>query len=116
MSKIATELKEFQIKTVNWMIENENKHDGGMILNEAGTGKTLTCLSLMDRQEKLTLIICPSGLIHNWINEIKKHTLIDLNKVVVYHGQQRYDIKIKKDQKIILTSYTTLANDYKNNR
>lgn len=112
-NKIITELKDFQIKTVNWMIENENKHDGGMVLNEAGTGKTLTCLSLMVQHEKLTLIVCPAGLIHNWITEIKKHTSINLNKVVVYHNQQRYKIHIQKDQKIIITSYTTLANDYK---
>ncbi|KNZ59985.1 hypothetical protein VP01_1631g2 [Puccinia sorghi] len=37
-----------------------------------------------------TLIICPARLIHNWINEIQKHTHQDYIKIIKYHGPKCY--------------------------
>lgn len=108
---LKTQLHNFQKDTINWMTEHESKYDGGMLLNEAGTGKTLTCLGLMNENPMSTLIICPSGLIENWLCEIKKHTYIDNETVVVYYNQQRHKIIYNDKTKIYITSYAILAKE-----
>jgi SWI/SNF-related matrix-associated actin-dependent regulator of chromatin subfamily A3 len=102
---IETELKEFQKTTVNWMLEREEKNGGGMLLNEPGLGKTLCCLNVIITGGGRTLVICPAGLIKNWVEEIDKHTIgVSCN---VYHGSGR---KLN-DALINITSYSTLNRD-----
>jgi hypothetical protein len=36
---LKTTLKDFQVTTVKWMKEHENKYDGGLLMNEPGLGK-----------------------------------------------------------------------------
>ena len=45
--KVKTELKDYQNATVDWMIDHESKYGGGMILSEAGTGKSLCIVSYL---------------------------------------------------------------------
>ena len=72
MLKIKTTLKSFQVDTVKWMCEHEDKYDGGLLLNDAGTGKSISVLATIVKSPVKTLIVCPAGLVDNWINEIKK--------------------------------------------
>lgn len=110
--QLKTTLKDFQEQTVTWMNEQENLYDGGMLLNEAGTGKTITCLSLIVNNPIKTLIVCPSGLINNWLNEIKMHTNIDLNSIVIYHDKNRKNIIYNKKQFIFITSFNILSREF----
>lgn len=116
MSKmqLKTNLKDFQKQTVEWMKEQENLYDGGMLLNEAGTGKTITCLSLIIDNPIKTLIVCPSGLINNWLNEIKMHTNIDISSIVIYHDKNRKTIIYNKKQFIFITSFNILSREFNN--
>ena len=102
---VKTNLKEFQEKTVEWMCGREKKYGGGLLLNEPGLGKTLCCLSVISRDIKKTLVVCPAGLIRNWEEEIKRHTSGVLYNV--YHGSGRK----MTDALITITSYTTLNMD-----
>ena len=121
MFNVNTKLKDFQKRTVRWMIKQEKENNGGLLLNEPGTGKSICCLDLIlkttnitnakkvknvketkkDKKVKetknvkdvkndnenvkktepqKTLVLCPSGLVMNRVNEIKKHTnLTDKN-------------------------------------
>jgi SWI/SNF-related matrix-associated actin-dependent regulator of chromatin subfamily A3 len=112
MFKLTTELKDFQVKTVNWMKKHELKYDGGFLLNEAGLGKSISTLSLVCDNPVKTLIICPAGLIDNWINEINKHTNLSRFRVVKYYGNKRNDIEINDDQLIYITSYSIISKEF----
>lgn len=59
-----------------------------------------------------SLVIMPASLIHNWENEIRKFTpsLTYLN----YTGSQRFELqKNIKDVHLVLTTYGTIRNDFK---
>lgn len=108
--KVTTELKEFQKETIHKMIKNESLYDGGLLLNEAGLGKSICVLGLISSDCLKTLIICPAGLVDNWVNEIKKHTDIGEDKIVRFYGSKRK--KLNKNNKMIwITSYTSLSSD-----
>ena len=110
--KITTQLKPFQVDTVKWMCEHEDKYDGGLLLNEAGTGKSISVLATIIKSPVKTLIVCPAGLIDNWVNEIKKHTDISRLCVMKYYGNKRQEMPIKKEQLIFITSYSIVSREF----
>lgn len=115
MFKITTKLHSFQQQTVEWMLDHENAYDGGMLLSEAGSGKSIISLSLIQKSLKntKTLIVCPSGLILNWENEIKKHTNLPSTKVIIYHGKSRQTLtKQYTNANIIITSYSIISKEF----
>ena len=79
------------------------------------THNTLIMLSVICNSPLKTLIICPSGLIDNWINEIKKHTNISRLKVLKYYGNDRHNYsEIIDKQLIYITSYSIISREYNN--
>lgn len=89
---LTTSLKSFQQKTVEWMLDQEKTNNGGLLLSDAGTGKTICCLGLVSQKmtsHKKTLILCPAGVVSNWSNEILKHTNYTSNNIVKYVGKDR---------------------------
>jgi SNF2 family DNA or RNA helicase len=109
---LKTELKDFQVKTVKWMKDHEAKYDGGLLLNAAGLGKSICILSTVIKLPVKTLIICPAGLVDNWVNEIKKHTDISRLRVVKYYGPNRNDIEINDSHIIYITSYSIVSREF----
>lgn len=108
--KLITELKEFQVKTVEWMYKHESKYDGGLLMNEPGLGKSICILSTIISNPCKTLIVCPTGLIDNWMNEIEKHT--NIKNVVKYYGPKRGNIGDDDDNLIYVTSYSIVSREY----
>lgn len=111
---LKTELKDFQKKTLEWMIDHEKKYDGGMLFNQPGLGKSLDVLATVckDTTPLKTLIICPSGIIDNWIDEIKKHTNISKLKIVKYYGTKRHNYINNDKHLIYITSYSIVAREF----
>lgn len=61
-------------------------------------------------QFKTSLIVVPTSLVHNWINEVKK--FIPSLKVYAYSGSSRGDLsKAISDYDLIITSYGIVRND-----
>ena len=110
---LITQLKDFQIQTVKWMNNHENKYDGGLLMNEPGLGKSICILSTIISNPCKTLIICPSGLIDNWMNEIEKHT--NIKNVVKYYGSNRNNI-VNDDKLIYVTSYSIVSREYEGDK
>jgi SNF2 family DNA or RNA helicase len=110
--ELKTELKDFQKETLEWMKLHEKKHDGGMLCNEAGLGKSLCSLALIIEKPKKTLIVCPAGLVDNWVNEIEKHTTLHRLKYVKYYGPDRQTKYIRNDTLIYITSYSIIAREF----
>ena len=74
---LTTTLKDYQTEDIKTLAERERKYNGGFLLSEAGVGKSIEILALIIRTHssvKKSLIVCPSQLIMNWVNEIKVHT------------------------------------------
>lgn len=117
MMKVTSQLKDFQNETVQKMVKFESDYDGGFLLNEAGLGKSICVLGLMSVVELKTLIVCPAGLVDNWINEFVKHTNIDKSEIVRFYGPKRNNFKksnsICESKQIWITSYTTLSQETK---
>ncbi len=57
---------------------------GGIIANEVGTGKTAIAIGhIMNSINEKTLILVPSHLKQHWIDEFKKHTMLDISQLNV---------------------------------
>jgi SNF2 family DNA or RNA helicase len=112
---MKTSLKSFQNTTVKWMLNQEKEYGGGLLFNEAGTGKTICCLDViiktLDKYPK-TLILCPAGLVSNWENEILKHTDYKSNHIVKYVGSNRAELDLDKGDAIFyIASYSIVARE-----
>lgn len=107
--QLTTLLKDFQTSALKRTIELENKYDGGLLLLEAGLGKSIIMLATIINNPVKTLVICPAGLVDNWISEIKKHTNISDGKIVKYYGQNR---KSTVDGLIYITSYSIVSREF----
>ena len=113
MTKLLSELKQFQQETVDWMITQESKYDGGLLLNSAGTGKTICVLATIINNPMTTLIVCPAVVIDNWINEIEKQTNISKCRIVRYYGPKRHIKYEEPNKKIIyITSYSIVCKEF----
>lgn len=125
---LTSPLKSFQNDTVNWMTNQEKNHDGGLLLNEPGTGKTICCLQLIlstlsnqkneqknEQLDQTTLVICPSGLVQNWVKEIKMHTQLSEKSIIVYTGPNRKKVNMTSDHVIVITSYNIVAREISDN-
>ena len=55
--EMKSELKPFQKETLKWMTKRESKENCGMLLSDAGTGKTIVSLNIIVNNPVKTLII-----------------------------------------------------------
>ena len=63
----------------------------------------------------VTLIVCPTSVLATWMAEITKHVQEDYLKVLLYHGSNRVtDPAALKFHDVIVTSYGTLSNEFRN--
>ena len=110
-------LRPYQISGFQWLNYLREVQWGGILADDMGLGKTVQALTflhyLKQENKKLkALVVCPTTLMFNWQNEIKKFTP-DLT-YYVHHGGTRLkdDLKQKKAD-IIITTYGTLRSDVK---
>ena len=80
-----------------------------------GLGKTIQTITfLLSKQNKKTLIVTPTSLIHNWKSEFEKFA--PSLSVGISHGLKKERLNIIKninDFDVILTTYGSLRNDYR---
>ena len=90
---------------------------GGILADDMGLGKTVQALSFLhyykNHHQKLqALVVCPTTLMFNWENEIKKFT--PSLTYHIHHGGERSRSKEQFGGKeIIITTYGTLRSDIK---
>lgn len=119
-------LRPYQRLGVAWMSYLHQHKLGGILADEMGLGKTLQALSLLatllsppteNRNSKIVttpsktaLVVAPASLLENWRREALRFT--PQLRVFVHHGASRLDSSASvADHDLVLTSYTTLAND-----
>jgi non-specific serine/threonine protein kinase len=90
---------------------------GGILADDMGLGKTVQALSFIqlykEKNGKMTtLVVCPTSLMFNWENEIKKFTP-NLTYIIHHGGERIRNNKRFEDHDIIITTYGTLRSDIK---
>lgn len=117
-------LRDHQKTGVSWMIEREREDalytKGGILMDEAGLGKTLQTLTLIkatldSENDSPTLIICPASLLQVWFNEIYQKFPLGSFRVYNYYGGARKqdDIRyVMENYNLILTSYGTVVSEW----
>jgi non-specific serine/threonine protein kinase len=110
-------LRPYQVAGYQWLNYLKDIKWGGILADDMGLGKTVQALSFMEYYKKengtiKALVVCPTTLIYNWENEIKKFTP-DMS-YRIHHGAARTRVKEEiTDHEITITTYGTLRSDIK---
>jgi non-specific serine/threonine protein kinase len=110
-------LRPYQVSGYHWLNYLSEVKWGGILADDMGLGKTVQALSFIQhfKNEKggvLAMVVCPTTLIYNWENEIKKFTP-ELS-YYIHHGPARAREKEKfLNHDVIITTYGTLRSDIK---
>ncbi|MGV3773542.1 MAG: DEAD/DEAH box helicase, partial [Verrucomicrobiales bacterium] len=110
-------LRPYQKLGVGWMHFLRKNRFGGILADEMGLGKTLQTLAFLQTAREanksartLSLVVCPTSLVFNWVEEAKKFTP-DL-KVLALRGAKRaklFDQIPTAD--LVITSYALIRRD-----
>ncbi len=123
-SNIVGTMRPYQIKGLNWLIQQHRKSIGSILADEMGLGKTIQTISfiahLLLTQERPTphLIVVPLSVLSNWGNEFKKFCpSIRVKRIHVYSGNEA--IKIFREiahpccpYDVIMTTYEVIRSDF----
>jgi non-specific serine/threonine protein kinase len=110
-------LRPYQVAGYQWLNYLREIKWGGILADDMGLGKTVQALSFLEyyRSEfgKLkALVVCPTTLIYNWENEIRKFTPKLTYRI--HHGPARTKTKEElMDHDVTITTYGTLRSDIK---
>jgi SNF2 family DNA or RNA helicase len=114
---LAHILRPYQVHGFHWLNYLHEVNWGGILADDMGLGKTIQALSFLHHYKhhygKLrALVVCPTTLIFNWENEIKKFAPVLTYRI--HHGGERLRNKeALNDFEIIITTYGTLRSDIK---
>lgn len=114
---LAHVLRPYQVAGYHWLNYLNEVGWGGILADDMGLGKTVQALSFIqlykEKHNTMTaLVVCPTSLMFNWENEIKKFT--PKLSYIIHHGGERIrDNKRFEDHDVIITTYGTLRSDIK---
>lgn len=114
---VADKMRSYQVTGYNWLKTLARYKFGGILADDMGLGKTLQTLcyitsELENEQINQILIVAPTSLTYNWLNEIKKFfphlkaLIVDGNK-----NQREEKLSTAEDYDLIITSYAMVRND-----
>ncbi len=110
-------LRPYQVSGYQWLNYLSEVKWGGILADDMGLGKTVQALSFLQHFKNengrlQALVVCPTTLIYNWENEIKKFT--PALSYLIHHGATRSrDKETFQKADIIITTYGTLRSDIK---
>lgn len=112
-------LREYQRIGYNWFRTLDYLGFGGILGDEMGLGKTIQAISfILSNKESKTLIVAPTSLVYNWIDEFEKFAP-SLNITAVNGPKEDREDKFKniENYHVFITTYNLLKRDlesYKN--
>lgn len=110
-------LRPYQESGFQWLNYLREVQWGGILADDMGLGKTIQALSFLHHLKEengslKALVVCPTTLMFNWQNEIRKFTP-SLSFSVHHGGSRTRDSLSKADIDVIITTYGTLRSDIK---
>lgn len=115
--RLKNVLRPYQVSGYQWLNYLKDIQWGGILADDMGLGKTVQALSFLKHYKKekgniKALVVCPTTLIYNWENEIKKFTPSLTWRI--HHSAARTRVKEElMDHDITITTYGTLRSDIK---
>lgn len=104
----------YQAKGVGWMLKTISLTGGIILADEMGLGKTIQIIALLaidpPKFDSPALIICPTSLIANWVQEFARFA--NGLSILVHRGPERAGIysQLQKTN-IVIATYDTVVND-----
>ncbi|MED4463425.1 DEAD/DEAH box helicase [Metabacillus fastidiosus] len=117
--KLNAILHDYQKHGVYWLRTLADYKFGGILADDMGLGKTLqsiayivSVLSEIREQKKPVLVLAPSSLIYNWLNELNKFAK-EVHSVIIDGSQAERNAALMDMNKadVIITSYPLLRRD-----
>ena len=110
-------LRPYQVAGYQWLNYLHEVNWGGILADDMGLGKTVQALAFMNQYKKehkqiKALVVCPTTLIYNWENEIKKFTP-ELTYHIHHGGARVRSVDEIMGHDITITTYGTLRSDIK---
>jgi len=109
-------LRPYQESGFQWLNYLDEVKWGGILADDMGLGKTIQALTFVQHYKNkhndqcLALVVCPTTLIYNWENEIRKFT--PTMTYHIHHGPARQkDPEELQKFDILITTYGTLRSD-----
>jgi SNF2 family DNA or RNA helicase len=104
----------YQARGIRWMQQTACQTGGLILADQMGLGKTLQIISLLlldpPNIASPALVICPTSLIANWVNEIWKFA--PSLEVLVHRGPHRTGVfRGLQRANVVITTYDTMVND-----
>jgi hypothetical protein len=108
-------LRPYQTAGYQWLNYLNDVGWGGILADDMGLGKTVQALAMLQHyQEKnggiKAIVICPTTLIYNWENEIRKFTP-SLTWLIHHGGMRTRELAELQKANVIITTYGTLRSD-----
>lgn len=103
------ELRPYQKAGYNWLHFVQNYKFGGCLADDMGLGKTVQTLAMLQHRkengaESATLLVMPTSLVYNWLNEAQKFT--PNLRILNYTGTYREkNVELFSNYDVVLTSY-----------
>lgn len=113
--ELENKLRPYQVSGFHWLNYLNSVGWGGILADDMGLGKTVQALSMLSHYAKeegslKALVVCPTTLIYNWENEIRKFT--PSLSWHIHHGSLRARKSEDFDKfNVIITTYGTLRSD-----
>lgn len=110
-------LRPYQESGFQWLNYLHEVKWGGILADDMGLGKTIQALSFLHYIKETNgtlkaLVVCPTTLMYNWENEIKKFT--PSLTYYIHHGGTRDKKAIMESSlDVVITTYGTLRSDIK---
>ncbi|HTB51383.1 MAG TPA: SNF2-related protein [Ferruginibacter sp.] len=108
-------LRPYQVSGYQWLSYLNDVGWGGILADDMGLGKTIQALTMLQHYKTTAgvlkaIVICPTTLIYNWENEIKKFAPSLTWRI--HHGSTRSkDTEELQKVNVIITTYGTLRSD-----
>lgn len=117
---VTATLRPYQKQGFNWLLFLARNGLGGILADDMGLGKTLQTLAMfaaLKQADNVThaphLVVAPTSVVGNWINEAKKFTpALKVAAVTETHARSGRSLLELLDADVIVTSYAIFRLDY----
>lgn len=115
-ASLQSVLRDYQVTGFRWLNSLANYHLGGILADDMGLGKTLQVLAfLLSRQDKNappSLVVAPTSLMYNWLEEIQKFTPALKARVIAgTKAERQAALQANEHCDILITTYNLLKRD-----